>query len=111
VTEIQQQFSGELHPTVWKILPVFEVLIDRWQEMSHKGDYSNLQSALQKGIDSLTKYYNKANISAAQVVSLYLNPCTKDEYFRQCWTSQGQEAVKMHMSLIVSSITTVPNLP
>jgi hypothetical protein len=82
-----------------------------------------LWPAINLGIASLEKYYNKTDNSAAHVIlmcayaycrrilinfshhhSSDLNPCIKDEYFRVAWTPNGQEQAHIVMEKMVSCV-------
>ncbi|KAG1818336.1 hypothetical protein EV424DRAFT_1556667 [Suillus variegatus] len=77
--KVQEMFSAEYYPTIWQILPSYKYLLAQW--------------SIEAGIKSLKKYYNKTDNSPVHVVSMYLNPCLKDEFFMVAWTVDGQEAL------------------
>ncbi len=67
---MQQQFLAQYVPTVWKILPAFEEFMEKWGDISRDPDYAALRGAIQCGIKTLEKYYNKADNSPVQIVNL-----------------------------------------
>ncbi|KAG0703363.1 hypothetical protein DFH29DRAFT_874486 [Suillus ampliporus] len=88
--ETQEAFSAEYYPTVWWILPLYEDFIAKWHSFAADPKMMILQPALEAGIKSLKKYYNKTDNSPVHIVSMYLNPCVKDEYFKVAWSDNGQ---------------------
>ncbi|KAG1724900.1 uncharacterized protein EDB91DRAFT_1255039 [Suillus paluster] len=88
---VQEAFLAEYYPTIWRILPLYEDFIAQWQIFSEDPGMAVLRHAIQAGIANLEKYYNKTDNSPAHIVSMYLNPCIKDEYFNVAWTEDGQQ--------------------
>lgn len=116
---MQQQFSSERRPTVWKILPAFEQFLDRWRAFGLDKSFAALHPAIEVGLKTFEKYYEKANKSSAQIIklckslcrciisigcsySLDLNPSSKEEYFAAFWTTEGQEHACKTMNDVVS---------
>ncbi|GBE77502.1 hypothetical protein SCP_0103770 [Sparassis crispa] len=87
---VQELFSSETVPCVWRILSGYEKFIVTWQEMAKRADMYALKEAILIGVITLEKYYNKTDNSSAHIVKLYLNPCIKNEYFIAFWDSDGQ---------------------
>jgi len=82
-----------------------------------------LWPAINLGIVSLKKYYNKTDNSTAHIISMCayvgcrqmiikfshhhsadLNPCIKDEYFHVTWTTDGQEQACIVKEKMVSCV-------
>ncbi|KAG1834972.1 hypothetical protein DFJ58DRAFT_847502 [Suillus subalutaceus] len=80
--DVQEAFSAEYYPTIWRILPLYKDFIIRWQTFSE-------DPKMAAGITNLEKYYNKTDNSPAHIVSIsqFLH---KDEYFNVAWTEDGQ---------------------
>ena len=58
---MQQTFSSERAPTVWRIVPSFEFLIKRWDTMASNTQHQGLKHALNEGVKSLQKWYKRAD--------------------------------------------------
>jgi hypothetical protein len=67
---VQEQFSSEKEPSVWRVIPTYEALIRKWHTLSQNTRMAPLKSAYEAGILMLEKYYNKTENSAANIVSL-----------------------------------------
>ncbi|KAG2047479.1 hypothetical protein BDR06DRAFT_976714 [Suillus hirtellus] len=80
--EIQEAFLAEYYPTVWRILLLYEDFITKLCDFAADPKMAVLWLALKAGIESLKKYYNKMDNSPVHIISMYLNPCVKDEYFK-----------------------------
>jgi hypothetical protein len=60
-SNVQQTFSSVRAPTVWRIIPSFEFLIARWDTMAGKSQHQVLKHALNEGVKSLQKWYERAD--------------------------------------------------
>jgi hypothetical protein len=67
--KIQETFSAEYYPTIWRILPAYEELLAEWRVFSHDPRMIALWPAIEAGIESLEKYYNKTDNSPAHIIS------------------------------------------
>lgn len=67
---VQQRFSAERTPTVYRILPVYERFRDNWAALRARDDMRTLATALDAGIASIEKYYNKTEKQPANIVCL-----------------------------------------
>jgi len=54
-------FSSERAPTVWRIVPSFEFLLERWETMATHPNHRGLQDALDEGVKSLRKWYGRVS--------------------------------------------------
>jgi hypothetical protein len=68
--ETQEEFSAEYYPTVWRILPVYEEFLLAWHRLAIRDDMSLWKPAIQVGLRSIEKYYNKADRSPVNIVSI-----------------------------------------
>lgn len=106
--KIQQQFSSDASPLVWKVLPMIEEFMQNWTETSLKPDYKILHPAIQSGLQTMGKYFGVATRSSAQILNLCksmiishlhiitllftdLNPLAKRDYFEIYWKDEGKE--------------------
>jgi hypothetical protein len=60
-SHVQQTFSKERNPTVWRIIPSLEFLIKRWQTMAQNSRYQNVREAIASGVKSYEKWYRKVD--------------------------------------------------
>jgi hypothetical protein len=67
---IQEDFAAEYYPTVWRILPLYEEFIGKWQEYANTPEMAMFRPALEAAIESLKKYYNKTDNSPVHIVSM-----------------------------------------
>jgi hypothetical protein len=68
--DIQEDFAAEYYPTVWRILPLYEQFIAKWQQYASDPDFVTFWPAIEAAIDSLEKYYNKSDNSPVHIVSM-----------------------------------------
>jgi hypothetical protein len=68
--DIQEEFSAEYYPTVWRILPLYEQFLSRWRQYALDLDMIEFWPALEAAIESVEKYYNKSDNSPVNIVSL-----------------------------------------
>ena len=62
--------SAEYYPTIWRILPAYEELLADWRKFATDRRMVTLRPAIEAGIGSLEKYYNKTDNSPAHIVSM-----------------------------------------
>jgi hypothetical protein len=60
-SDVQQTFSRERNPTVWRIIPSLEFLIKRWQTMAEHSRYRSISDAITNGVESFEKWYRKVD--------------------------------------------------
>jgi regulator of sigma D len=68
--DIQEEFSAEYYPTVWRIFPLYEQFLAKWRQYANDPDMSEFWPALEAAIESVQKYYNKSDNSPVNIVSL-----------------------------------------
>jgi|SRR5882762_1287581 len=66
--EVQEAFSAEYYPTIWWVLPLYEDFISKWKEFANDPTMIELWPAIEAGIESLKKYYNKTDDSPVHIV-------------------------------------------
>jgi hypothetical protein len=101
-SNVQQTFSNERTPTVWRIIPALEFLIKRWESMVEQHRFRDVKDAITQGVNNLQKWYRKVdNTSSAYFICLgasphaccltqltfleVLDPNVKDLYCRHRW--------------------------
>jgi hypothetical protein len=68
--EVQEAFSAEYYPTIWRVLPLYEDFIAKWKEFAADPNMFQLWPAIEAGLESLEKYYNKTDDSPVHIVSM-----------------------------------------
>ncbi|KAJ7130800.1 hypothetical protein C8R43DRAFT_662759 [Mycena crocata] len=87
--DVTQTFSSERTPTVWRIMPILEFLIKRWETMATEPKFREIKHALLEGVKSLKKWFHRTeSTSNAYFICLVLNPTIKDVYFRKHWSPE-----------------------
>jgi hypothetical protein len=70
-SNVQQTFSKERTPTVWRIIPALEFLIKRWESMVEQPRFRDVKDAITEGVLNLKKWYRKVdNTSSAYFICL-----------------------------------------
>lgn len=117
---MQQTFSSEHAPTVWRIIPSLEFLVKRWETMVDQPRFCEVKEAIKEGIISFKKWYQKVDdTSSAYFIclgkspfnpSLYslitafkvLDPNVKDLYCRRRWDPNQYESGIKRLEEVVS---------
>lgn len=67
---IQQYFSSEKQPTLWRALPALEELQTRWEKKRDSAKYDVYGDALDDGLAKIGKYYSRLDEKPAFVLAL-----------------------------------------
>jgi len=67
---IQQHFSSDKKPTLWRALPAIERLQTAWESKASDPKYNLYRDALSDGLKKLKKYYTCFDEKPAYVLSL-----------------------------------------
>jgi hypothetical protein len=67
---MHEEFSGEILPSLWKVLPSLEAFLAKWTAMRNDLRFLPVREALSAGIRTLEKYYDKTDNSPANIVCL-----------------------------------------
>jgi len=67
---IQQYFSAEKCPTLWRALPAIEELQTSWEAKCDKMQFSTYCTAINDGLSKLNKYYSQFDEKPAYVLAL-----------------------------------------
>ena len=68
--KIQQYFSAEKRPTLWRALPAIEELQTSWEAKRDKVCFSTYRTAIDDGLSKLNKYYSWFDEKLAYVLAL-----------------------------------------
>ena len=66
----KQTFSSACEPTVWRTIPVLELLLKTWGDMANLPEFSEVEHAIHKGLRNIDKWYRKVNDSDAYFICL-----------------------------------------
>jgi hypothetical protein len=67
---IQQYFSSEKLPTLWRALPALEELQTAWEKKHDDPKYAMYKNALKDGLRKLNKYYSRLDKNPVFVLAL-----------------------------------------
>lgn len=67
---VQQYFSSENVPTLWRALPAIEELQTAWEEKRDNPQYAIYKPAINDGLAKLNKYYSKFDEKPNYILSL-----------------------------------------
>jgi hypothetical protein len=68
---IQEAFSAEKQPTLWRAIPALEELMLSWEDKIDDGDFADYHDALCDGIAKIKKYYCKFDEKPAFILALH----------------------------------------
>ncbi len=66
----KQTFSSSKEPSAFRTIPVLEFLKETWGNMANLSKFSEVKDAIEKGLESLNKYYGKVDDSDAYFLCL-----------------------------------------
>ena len=66
----QASFSSETEPTVWKTIPILELLQDNWETMLNVEKFAPVCDAIEKGLEKLQKWYMRIDESDTYFICL-----------------------------------------
>jgi hypothetical protein len=75
---IQQSFSSSKYPTVWRTLPLLEVLQRTWENMAATDKFADMRDSINAGLANIAKWYSKTEETDVYFICLgvfLLNPC------------------------------------
>ena len=67
---IQQSFSSEKQPTLWRALPAIEELQTAWEAKHDDLCFAMYRSAIKDGLSKLNKYYSRFDEKPAYILAL-----------------------------------------
>jgi hypothetical protein len=68
--QIQQHFSSEKQPTLWRALPALEGLQSAWEKKRDSPAFDLYKDALTDGLEKLKKYYFRLDEKPSFVLAL-----------------------------------------
>lgn len=68
--DMQQIFSSEQHPTLWRAIPALEELQSAWEKKRDMPKYALYNGAIEKGLDKVGKYYRKFDDKPVYILAL-----------------------------------------
>jgi hypothetical protein len=70
--DIQQYFSSEQLPTLWRTLPILEELQTAWEAKRDSDQFALYEAAINDGLRKLQKYYSRMDSKPAYILALGL---------------------------------------
>lgn len=67
---IQQYFSAEKQPTLWRALPAIEGLQTTWEAKHNKRLFAKYWDAIADGLSKINKYYSRFDEKLAFILDL-----------------------------------------
>ncbi|KAH9024998.1 hypothetical protein EDB83DRAFT_2230815 [Lactarius deliciosus] len=92
---IQEYFSSEQKPTLWRSLPAIEELQTAWEVKRDNPQYAIYKDAINDGLTKLNKYYSRFNEKPSYVLALVLHPYYKLSYIAHAWGGAEEEEVEI----------------
>lgn len=68
--QLQHIFAHERQATLWRAIPVFEELLSTWEARLKQPRFASYQNAIERGLEKLSKYYNKFDEKSVYVLAL-----------------------------------------
>ncbi|KAM6501439.1 hypothetical protein JOM56_004453, partial [Amanita muscaria] len=88
---IQQHFSADREPTLWRALPAIEELQTVWEAKRDNPRFMIYKTAIQEGLDKLNKYYSRFDEKPSFVLALVLHPYYKLDYIKMAWGGEKEQ--------------------
>ncbi|KAF8074785.1 hypothetical protein FPV67DRAFT_1390698, partial [Lyophyllum atratum] len=88
---VQQYFSSEKQPTLWRALPAVEELLTKWEGKMKSPGYALYRDAISAGREKLLKYYNKFDAKPVYILALVLHPYYKLDYIELAWGGEAEQ--------------------
>ncbi|KAG6822072.1 hypothetical protein H0H92_015451, partial [Tricholoma furcatifolium] len=88
---IQQVFSSEKEPTLWRAIPALERLLSAWEAKKKKPRFEIYKDALSAGLAKITKYYLLLDQKPSFVLALVLHPYYKLNYITMAWGGEAEQ--------------------
>jgi hypothetical protein len=79
--DIQQLFSSEQQPTLWRALPAIEELQTAWEEKRKLVRFVLYRDAIDAGLAKLRKYYLRCDTKPVFILSLGKFPCFSTRHY------------------------------
>ena len=68
--QIQQTFSAEKRPTLWRALPAIEELQTAWEAKRDNPRFTKYKTAIKDGLTKLNKYYSLFDEKPSYILAL-----------------------------------------
>jgi hypothetical protein len=104
---IQQTFSAEKRPTLWRALPAIEELQTAWEAKRNDPQYVAYRTVINDGLTKLNKYYSRFDEKPAYILALsmfyfqmrncsdvdilVLHPYFKLAYIKMVWGGEEEQ--------------------
>ncbi|KAF9220021.1 hypothetical protein BS17DRAFT_759993 [Gyrodon lividus] len=91
---IQQYFSADVHPTLWRAIPALEELQMAWKAKTVNEKYKIYKCAIKGGLDKIGKYYTRFDEKLVYILALALHPYYKLGYIKMTWGGPEEQAAE-----------------
>ncbi|KAF9222249.1 hypothetical protein BS17DRAFT_639695, partial [Gyrodon lividus] len=91
---IQQYFSANGHPTLWRAIPALEELQTAWEAKTVNEKYKIYKCAIKGGLDKIGKYYTRFDEKPVYILALVLHPYYKLNYIKMVWGGPEEQAAE-----------------
>ncbi|KAG1719713.1 hypothetical protein EDB19DRAFT_1647826, partial [Suillus lakei] len=90
--DIQQYFSSEQQPTLWRAIPAMEELQTAWESKRENLQFALYKEAIEQGLAKIGKYYGKFDDKPVYILALVLHPYYKLAYIAMAWGGPEEQA-------------------
>ncbi|KAG2143677.1 hypothetical protein DEU56DRAFT_733023, partial [Suillus clintonianus] len=90
--DIQQYFSSEQQPTLWRAIPAMEELQMAWESKRENLQFTLYKEAIKRGLAKIGKYYGKFDDKPVYILALVLHPYYKLAYITMAWGGPEEQA-------------------
>ncbi|KZS87028.1 hypothetical protein SISNIDRAFT_420140, partial [Sistotremastrum niveocremeum HHB9708] len=92
---IQQVFSSDQLPTLWRAIPAIERLQTAWEKKVEDPKFSLYAPGIVKALNKIAKYYCDFDKHPVFVLAIFLHPYYKLKYIAQQWGGAEEQAEEM----------------
>ncbi|KAG1894177.1 uncharacterized protein F5891DRAFT_961987 [Suillus fuscotomentosus] len=90
--DIQQYFSSEQQPTLWRAIFAMEELQTAWELKSENLQFTLYKEAIERGLTKIGNYYGKFDDKPVYILALVLHPYYKLAYIAMAWGGPEEQA-------------------
>ncbi|KAG1872945.1 hypothetical protein DFJ58DRAFT_651609, partial [Suillus subalutaceus] len=91
---IQQYFSSELQPTLWRAISAIEELQTAWEAKCDDPKYALFKSVIELRLDKVNKYYRRFDDKPVYILALVLHPYYKLDYIKMAWGGPKEQELE-----------------
>ncbi|KAG1733039.1 uncharacterized protein EDB91DRAFT_1057727 [Suillus paluster] len=91
---IQQYFSSELQPTLWRAIPAIEELQTAWEAKCDDPKYTLFKPVIELRLEKVNKYYRRFDEKPVYVLALVLHLYYKLNYIKMAWGGPKEQELE-----------------